>query len=147
MPNLQHKILNAETGELTLFDNLKISQGIKPSDILNNCKTDDVEAWVAKDGDRQNHTIKNLFIDGKYFVFRFYFLNETLEFVTFFISMNKFENGSWDDWSEEEELKEQLFFDSWLTEQIGAQRKFSWGTIHSYYDSKGGFFGIVLRYT
>ena len=53
---------------------------------------------------------------------------------------------SWDDWSEAYELQTEKYYDQWLTTHIGKERTFSWGTIKSIYDHKGGGTAIWVNY-
>ena len=53
---------------------------------------------------------------------------------------------SWDNWSEEQELVTQKYYDQWLTAHIGKERSFNWGAIESIYDKKGGCTCVWINY-
>ncbi|GJH40768.1 hypothetical protein RCZ04_13180 [Capnocytophaga sp. HP1101] len=71
------------------------------------------------------------------------FKGEELKFLSFAM---KEKQTSWDDWSEEQELQNEEYYDQWLTAHIGKKRIFSWGTIESIYDRKGGSTSICVKY-
>jgi hypothetical protein len=57
--------------------------------------------------------------------------------------------SSWSDWSEERELARKRFHDSLLQLVLGqdwSRQHFSWGTVDSGYDPKGGFSSIGVTY-
>lgn len=56
---------------------------------------------------------------------------------------------SWSDWSEEREMARKRFHDSLLVSVLGpdwSRQRFSWGTVDSDYDLKGGFSSIGVTY-
>lgn len=54
---------------------------------------------------------------------------------------------SWENWSEERELARKAFHERWLASEVGVRPgKYAWGEISSYYDEKGRFSSIVIRY-
>lgn len=57
--------------------------------------------------------------------------------------------SSWSDWSEERQLACKRFHDSLLELALGpdwSHQRFSWGTVDSGYDPKGGFSSIGVTY-
>ena len=55
--------------------------------------------------------------------------------------------SSWSDWSRERELARKSFHERWLaTELRTPPGEYPWGNISSYYDDKGGFSSITIRY-
>lgn len=54
---------------------------------------------------------------------------------------------SWADWSEERELARKAFHERWLASEVGVNPgNYEWGEIASYYDEKGRFSSIAIRY-
>ena len=53
---------------------------------------------------------------------------------------------SWDDYSLEKEMERKASHDTWLTHCLASKRKFSWGSVWSGYDDRGGFSSIKIRY-
>jgi hypothetical protein len=53
---------------------------------------------------------------------------------------------SWDDHSVENEMARQKSHDAWLSRALGPNREFSWGSVWSGYDERGGFSDIVVKY-
>jgi hypothetical protein len=57
------------------------------------------------------------------------------------------EQGSWDDWSYEAEMRRKDLHDLILREELGdPPYEYPWGRVGSAYDSKGGFSLIFVRY-
>jgi hypothetical protein len=55
--------------------------------------------------------------------------------------------SSWAEWSEERELARKSFHERWLARELGVHLgDYSWGSISSHYDSKGGFSSITIQY-
>jgi hypothetical protein len=57
--------------------------------------------------------------------------------------------SSWSDWSEKREMARKRFHDSLLQSVLGqnwSHQRFSWGTVDSAYDPKGGFSSIGVTY-
>ena len=82
--------------------------------------------------------------EGKLFSVSLCFEGEQLKFLGF--AMKNEKQTSWDDWSEVYELQTEKYYDQWLTAHIGKERIFSWGTIKSIYDRKGGGTAIWVNY-
>lgn len=81
--------------------------------------------------------------EGKLFSISLCFKGEKLENLCF--EMNE-RCTSWDNWSEEQELVTQKYYDQWLTAHIGKERSFNWGAIESIYDKKGGCTCVWINY-
>ena len=82
--------------------------------------------------------------EGKLFNVSLCFEGEQLKFLGF--AMKNEKQTSWNDWSEAYELQTEKYYDQWLTTHIGKERIFSWGTIKSIYDRKGGGTAIWVNY-
>ena len=54
---------------------------------------------------------------------------------------------SWAEWSKERELALKAFHERWVVRELRLHLgDYSWGNISSYYDDKGGFSSITVRY-
>lgn len=86
-------------------------------------------------------------IEGYFYHIRLCFKNEFLDSIDFgFFTFDEIKNNSWDNWSEEKEIKKKEVYENWLNDSIGSNRQFWWGNIATYYDSKGGNSGILMKY-
>lgn len=54
--------------------------------------------------------------------------------------------GGWDDWSELKEQARRVFQDEWLTQVLGRERSFAWGTVGSVFDARAGCSSILVDY-
>jgi hypothetical protein len=63
------------------------------------------------------------------------------------LSDRAYASSSWDDWSEENELRRKKAHDAWLSSTLGAPPyDCAWGSISSLYDVRGGSASIVVTY-
>ena len=86
-------------------------------------------------------------IAGQPFFVVFYFYGQQLEFVDLAHAATEF-GTSWDDWSEEGELRRKQWHDDWLREQTGhAAHVYGWGEVSSDYDPRSGGSSITIRYS
>ena len=85
----------------------------------------------------------NCSFEEKLFDVSLCFKGEQLECLCFAM---KERQTSWEDWSEEYELKTKKYYKQWLTAHIGKNRSFDWGCIEAHYDRKGGGTAIWLSY-
>lgn len=75
-----------------------------------------------------------------------YFKGEFLDSIHFSVSGAEY-GSSWGDWSEEKEMKRKSANDAWLQKyELTPGQTYSWGSVWSGYDPKGGFSSIVVRY-
>ncbi|NER18335.1 hypothetical protein [Spongiivirga citrea] len=82
-----------------------------------------------------------------HFRFSFGFFKDQLELVSFvFRSTLADENEGWDNFNEEGEKQKAITFNNWLTDQLGTQRDFLWGTIEASYDPRSASSGINIKY-
>lgn len=88
----------------------------------------------------------NIHLQDSYLCFTFFFEHEELKMIDFIVGDEPITMSSWDEWSEKDQLTKRDYYDNWLTNEIGDERKFPWGTIGAYYDSNGGGSGIVVKY-
>jgi hypothetical protein len=76
-----------------------------------------------------------------------YFYGQQLESIDLAYSAEEF-GTSWDDWSEEGELRRKQWHDDWLRRQTGyASHVYGWGEISSAYDPRSGGSSIIIRYS
>lgn len=67
--------------------------------------------------------------------------------ILFYYLPDEPEQGSWDDWSYEAEMRRKDLHDIILREELGdPPYEYSWGRAGSGYDDKGGFSLIFVRY-
>jgi len=86
--------------------------------------------------------------DGHSFAWSLWFHGSALRRVSIQCADAEF-GSSWSDWSEERELARKRFHDSLLPSVLGedwSHHRFSWGTVDSGYDPKGGFSSIGVTY-
>ena len=83
--------------------------------------------------------------DETFFV-ALYFYGKKLESIDLAIAAPEL-GASWDDWSEEKEMKRKEKHDVWLIAQTGcASHVYDWGEIDSAYDPRSGGSSITIRY-
>ena len=83
-------------------------------------------------------------IDGRVFGAIVCFRGDVLDSIS--LTMNDPPYASWADWSEESENKRDTLHNAWLTEALGPDREFSWGTVWAGRDAKTRDSQIVIRY-
>ena len=84
-------------------------------------------------------------IDQTRFAAALTFRDDSLWGIELFLVDNAM-SFSWSDWDESKELDRKSKHDRWLNSQLGTDREFSWGTVHSDFDSKSGASVIGIRY-
>ncbi len=142
---MTEKIIDSEYGYLRFTNGFTVSSRTTPKDIVQHFGQENVRINDVKTG-WKHYSVCNVKLNDTYFIITFYFDNDILKMLVFIVSDKPIVAGSWDDWNEDEELKNRDYYDEWLTKEIGKDRQFSWGTIGSFYDNKGGFSSIVLNY-
>ncbi len=86
-------------------------------------------------------------LEKDYARFSFGFSQDQLTIVSFVVQKTPFENSKgWEDFNETVEKEKALQFDDWLTENIGAQRNFPWGTIEASFDPRSASSSISINY-
>jgi len=142
---LTEKIIDSVNGHLRFVNSFTVSSRTTPEEIIQYFGQENVSINDVKTG-WKHYSVRNVKINDTYFIITFYFDNDILKMLDFIVSDKLIVAGSWDDWSEKKELQNRDYYDEWLTKEIGSNRQFVWGTINSFYDSKGGFSSIVLKY-
>src|ERR1700754_124914 len=87
-------------------------------------------------------------IMGDSFLLTLNFYGSHLTSVDLFANDKRF-GTSWADWSKEKEIQRKRFHESWLGKVLGNDRYpyyYDWGSVESFYDEKGGFSYITVRY-
>ncbi|MEO7045619.1 MAG: hypothetical protein ABI091_09965 [Ferruginibacter sp.] len=142
---MTEQIIDSTKGELKFPGNFTVSSQTTPEEIIHFFGEENVDTREAGKG-WKNYSVRNVKINQTYFIITFYFDNAILKMLDFIVNDKIIITGSWDDWSENEELQKRDYYNDWLTKQIGSNRQFIWGTIGSYYDNRGGSSSIVLKY-
>jgi hypothetical protein len=139
------QIIDSNSGQLCFDKDFFISQSTRQDEIINFFGQQNVEIKDVYTG-WKHFTIRNVKVNDSYFTLTLYFDREILRMLSFIVSDKLIVTGSWDNWSEKKELENREYYDDWLTKQIGNNRKFNWGTVDAFYDNKGGFSHIFLKY-
>lgn len=109
---------------------LRSPEGLKASVLVKN------EAWCSF----------KFAVPEESIVLAVFFKDELLESVQLCLTGSAY-GSSWQDWSEEKEMERKRANDGLLFKNgLVPGEKYSWGTVWSGYDSKGGFSSAVLRY-
>ncbi len=137
-------IIDKTTGQLKLANDFIVDATKTPNQLLNYFGQTNIEIRDVQTG-WKHYSVRNLKVYDNYFIFTFLFEKDILKRISFVVD-NKFITGTWADWSKEKELQKQAYYNDWLTKEVGNERKFSWGTIASYYDDKSGGASISLKY-
>ena len=142
---MTEKIIDSVNGHLRFANSFSVSSRTTPEEIVQYFGQENVSINDVKTG-WKHYSARNVKINYTYFIITFYFDNDILKMLDFIISDEPIVACSWDDWSEKKELQNRDYYNDWLTKEIGSKRQFTWGTVNSFYDSKGGFSSIVLKY-
>lgn len=142
---MAQEVIDRNTGQLKFSNEFIISKRTTAKQIVDYFGEENVEFRDVQTG-WKHFSVRNAKIGDAYLNLTFYFERDILNMISFTVSDKFFIEGSWDNWSLENELEKQKYYDQWLTKEIGAKREFDWGTIVSFYDNKGGFSSIVLKY-
>ena len=142
---MTEKIIDSVNGHLRFANSFTVSSRTTTEEIIQYFGQENVSINDVKTG-WKHYSVRNVKINDTYFIITFYFDNDILKMLDFIVSDKLIVAGSWDDWSEKKELKNRDYYNDWLTKEIGSNRQYAWGTVNSFYDSKGGFSSIVLKY-
>ncbi len=137
--------IDSITGKLRVTETNFVSKQTTPDELFYYFRNNNLSVRDIQNG-WKHYAVHNAKLNENYFIFTFYFENDILKMVDFIVSDSFIDTSSWSDWSEKKELEKKNFYDNWLTTEIGRARKFSWGSIGAFYDSKGGSSSIVLKY-
>jgi len=138
-------IIDFENGQINVKNSF-FKHNMTFMDSLQQAKKFDYEVRDFKNGYKCIY-FKTKEIKGYFFHIGLCFKDDFLDFVDFrFLTLEELKNDTWDNWSEEKELKKKERYENWLDDSIGSNRQFIWGKTVTYYDSKGGSSGILIKY-
>ena len=140
---MANRVVNGYYGEINISDKFKISRSTTKNQLFDffgeeNISVRDVETGYI------HYTVRDIYIGESNFIFVTTFYHETINSVSFVFDYSP--TDTWNDWSEEKELKRLDKYEKWLTQQIGTKRNYPWGVIGASFDAKGGSTSIVMRY-
>src|SRR5262249_2532980 len=122
----------------------KISPGFKIRDLENVPVT--LQPLISNQG-HQSFALGKLPIGDKSFFVALYFYQGTVESIDLAIDSEEF-GSSWDDWTEEKEMKRKETQDAWLVANTGStSHVYDWGAVGSSYDPRSGGSSITIRYS
>ncbi len=138
-------ILNPADGSIRIDDQFKISCLSTLDEVVGYFGQDRVKVTDHNNGGH-SVTVINVNIGDYWFVFTFGFVDGLLRGIEIRLDNKEF-IGGWENWSEAEELRRLKLCELWLYQQTGMVKSlFPWGRVNAYYDSRGGFSYIALRY-
>ena len=137
------QVIDPTNGNILIAEGMIITNATQKSDLINYFGADHVDIRDMKN--TWMHYSITCMIGSKHFAFTLFYDSETLKAVDFITDYIPGKN-IWDNWSEKNEYERLEKFKIWLSEQLGSQRDFSWGSIGASFDNKGGFSGITMRY-
>lgn len=134
--------INPATGELTLQSGLVLSSRLGRTQFLASREGTASTVFVRNEpwcsfrlGESEGNAAVAVF-----------FKAEVFESVQFSVVDPKFGTG-WDDWSQEKEMQRKVANDEWrITRGLTPGKKYTWGSVWSGFDPKGGFSSAVVRY-
>lgn len=139
-------MIDKKTGHIIISDTIRIKNDDLQHDVLSLNIGQTNKQWDLGNGWSWLQE-NNVFIDNKFFVFQFGFFQNKLKQISFCVSDEEFDlDKGWDKWSEEKELANLEIYKVWLTNELGSQKDFEWGTAGASYDTKGASSSIGLRY-
>jgi hypothetical protein len=140
------RFIDQTTGTLIINRNIRVDRATRPQGIVFLFGPGQVQlrdmgngwTWYIVDKVSGDAPVSNIL---------FIFQGDTLNQINFLLSNLPVKSASWSEWSEENELAVQKYLDNKLTECLGADRDFIWGSISACYDRKGGASSIVMQYS
>jgi len=140
---MANRVINNYYGEIIISDKFKISKTTTKEEFISFFGEKNVSIRDMNNG-YIHYFIRNINIQNSNFSFNLVFNQEQLSSITF--NFDTLPTDNWDNWSEEKELKRLEKYNNWLNHQIGSKRDYQWGNIGAYFDRKGGWTSMVLRY-
>lgn len=142
------KMLNLSAGIIEIAKleiNPKTSKDLFLSSILKD-KVIEKRDVSKGDGVYSRYELGRQKIDNDIFYVSLFFDNEKIEILSISLVIDD-DTPSWSTWSEEREILRKELNNKWLYKYLGyPPYKYDWGEISSYYDSKGGFSYITIKY-
>jgi hypothetical protein len=91
--------------------------------------------------------VRNVRVGQQYFVLHFGFYAHRLQLVSLVMSGERFGRlANWGNWSERAEVHRLEELKQWVSEELGHEGEFSWGSVTADYDPKNASSGITIRY-
>lgn len=139
-------MIDRKTGNITLFTACQL----KAKDAFDNVLAL-LSGEVQEVVDRQNGwkwlTVKNLKVDGDYFILSLGFYVNALKMIELIVSKDPFDlTADWNSGSECDELAILQKLQVWLRTELGHEGNFEWGEAQATYDPKGGSSSVSIRY-
>ncbi len=139
-------IIDLSNGTLKISDEVMVSPNMTFDNLHNLAPQNSI--WDVGNGYKWIY-FSDIKIGNYYFYFRIcFYKNTTLYCAEFDFYNQPFpEKWSWENWSEEKDLRQIKMYNKYLLEIMGAtNKKFAWGTISSYYDRRSYATGIGIKY-
>ena len=134
-------ILDSNSGDIIISKDFKITQFVKPEEVMKGLTGNNIELKDVKNG-WSHITCRELELQEKTFYFNFCFFENSLKIISIsFQSKHLFST-----YSKQNELKKKILFNKWLTSEVGNKRAFSWGEVRAEFDTKNGFSNILINY-
>lgn len=136
-------IINIKDGSLCISEVLTIYTNSLYKDVESTLSL--YRSWNVGNGYKWLY-LDNVNIENLDFNITLCFKSEIINLINF----SFYESGKnyqlWNDWSKEKELILRAKYNDWLTENIGTQRVFDWGSIHVNYDIQSSSSSISIKY-
>ncbi|MCK0473846.1 hypothetical protein MW695_21110 [Alkalihalobacillus sp. APA_J-10(15)] len=131
-------MIDSRTGSILLDNgNIVLNSKIAPNELM--------ATSLYKGGSVDpNYLLKDTQeINGKIFLLTLFFKGKLKE-----IHLSEADKElSWENWSEEKEMKKKESHDKWLLSVLGQEPyQYTWGQVESVFDKKGCVSSIILRY-
>jgi len=140
---LTNHIIDKYSGQLNIAEGFEFSKKTKPAELLAYFRQDEVNVKDIGNG-YFHYFIRNVPIETEHFSFVLIFYRGQLDTILFGFDYSP--DDTWENWSEEKELRRAEKYNKWLTRQIGTARNFWWGSAWADFDAKSGWSGLGLRF-
>jgi hypothetical protein len=129
------QLINPATGEFTINNEFIVSNTTTIEQLKTHFGHVQMQVSDMKNG-YINYRIHNLKIDGYYFIITFHFLNSAIIQISFVLRDKPYDgNAGWDDFNEQEQVKEGEFMKQWMAKQMNRDFKtYDWGKMETNYD-------------
>ncbi|MFD2936135.1 hypothetical protein [Spirosoma flavum] len=139
-------MIDKKTGSITLSATRRLSAG-DAFDEVSGLPLGEVQTVADLGNGWKWLTIKNVAVEGKYFILSLGFHTNVLKLIELMVANDRFDlTPNWADWSEANELAILTDLRIWVANELGREGAFEWGDIEATYDSKSGSSSITIRY-
>lgn len=139
-------MINKNNGHIIVADSIVLKPNSDFETIKNRKLGENQSVWEMKNGWLWINAV-NIIINRTYFIFALGFRNRKLREMSFIMSNEPFSTDQyWNDFNKEDELRKLEDYKKWLTENLGSEKEFSWGSVWTEFDVKGGSSSIGIRY-